>query len=102
LGVETFEFCSSVVDFELPVDTTFFLVCSFRPGSNFSLQLVKFADPPSGEALTCHAPQFALRNVEPTAMLWREHKVDPLQICSGNGWFKNVIEGTFGMRVQVV
>jgi hypothetical protein len=70
-GVETFEFCSSVVDFELPVDITLFLVCSFRPGSNFSLQIVKFANPPSGQALTCHATQFALRYVDPAAMHWR-------------------------------
>src|SRR5215213_4552840 len=70
-GVEAFEFMAGVVDFELPVDAALLGVGFLGPGADLRLQEVQLADAASRQALAREATEFALGDIEPTAVFGR-------------------------------
>ena len=73
-----------------------------RPDPDLGLQQRQLADAAITQALARQATQFAFGDVQPTAMLRRVAKVDPLDIRPRDLGRERRVERTFGMRVEVV
>jgi hypothetical protein len=87
---------------KLPVNSPLFLVCERGPGINLVLKFSQMTDAATGQTLPGHGTQFALSNIEPTAMLGRINKVDAFDIGPGDSWFKGGVKSSFGMGVEVI
>ena len=79
-GVERLQFFAGVFDFELPIDAALVVVGVFGPVTYFALQFPDRLKPAARDALSGHAAQFVLGDVEPTAVLGRVAKVEPFHI----------------------
>ena len=101
-GVEFFEFCASVFDGEVPIDTALLGVGFVRPGFDFSLQDFEFPDSATRKALACHAAQFAFSDVQPTAVFGSMNDVQSADIVTCLVYWKRFVERAFGMRIQIV
>src|SRR5438045_971284 len=97
LGVQQSQFGAGVVDFELPVYPALFGIRFVRPDPDFGLQYCQFADAAVTQALARQATQFAFGDVQPTAMLRRVAKVDPLDIGPRQLGRERRVECPFGM-----
>src|SRR5215213_1511939 len=82
LRVQPLQFCPGIVNFELPVHAALFGVGLVSPDPDLRLQQRQFADAPPGQALAREATQLAFGDVQPTAVLGRVAKVDPLDVGS--------------------
>src|SRR5882724_7042357 len=80
LRVQPLQFCSGVVDLELPVHAALFGVGLVGPDPDLRLQQRQFTDAASVQALACEATQLAFSDVQPTAVFGRMAKVDPPDI----------------------
>src|SRR5271156_3178132 len=78
--VQSLQFCPGVVDFELPVHSALFGIRFICPDPDLGLQQRQLADTAVAQALACQATQFTFGDVQPTAVLRRVAKVDPLDI----------------------
>jgi hypothetical protein len=67
-GVEGLEFCTSIVDFELPIYTPLFGIALCLPGRGFRLQCGDVTKTAIFQALLCQAAQFVFGDVEPAAV----------------------------------
>ena len=101
-GVQSLQFRSGIVDFELPVNSSLFGVRLVGLDFDFALQAGQFADSTDAQTLTGQATEFAFGNVQPTAVLGRVTKVNPLHIRTRDFWREFLLERPFCVRVEIV
>jgi len=102
IRVKSFQFDSGFVDGELPVDTPLFLVHVSGPDGDFRLQGRQVADAAVLQALAGQATQFTFGDVQPASMFGGVNELNPAHIFMGLRGGKRFVEGSFGVRVQVV
>src|SRR6266852_7454882 len=67
-GVEGFEFCTGIVDFEFPVHAALFGIAVCLPGRGFRLQCGDVTKAEILQTLPCQATQFVFGDVEPASV----------------------------------
>ncbi len=72
-----------MIDLKVPIDSPLLFIGGCRPSVNFGLEFSQGFDAAACETLPGDGAQFALSNIEPTAMLGRINKVDAFDIGSG-------------------
>src|SRR6266436_7971458 len=101
-GVQSLQFRSGVVDFELPVDAALLSVGLVGPDPNLGLEQRQFADASVGQTLTAQTTELACSDVQPTAVLRRVTERNPLDIGPRSLGGERFVERPFGMRVKVI
>ena len=101
-GVEAFQFLTSIVNLELPIDPSLLGVRFVGPDADLGLQNRKLSDPATPQALARQATQFALGHVQPTPVLRRVHESQPPHVGSRCLRIKCFVERSDRVRVQVV
>ena len=79
MRVQSLQFCSSVVDFELPIDRALFGVGLVGPDSDLGLKQRQFADAAARQTLAVETTEFAFGDVQPTAVFGGVVKLDLVQ-----------------------
>ena len=101
LRVQRDQSCACVFDGELPLDPSLALVCGCGPRLGFFSQKHDVPDAAPFEALSCHAAQFVLCDVQPTAMLGRAVKLKALDKRPGLPGREGVVKGALRVGVEV-
>ena len=84
-------------DGELPFDPSLVLVCGRSPGCDFFAQKLDVLGATPLEALSCHATQLVLCDVQPTAMFGRVVKLKTLDKRPGLFGREGFIKGSLRM-----
>src|SRR2546428_482081 len=101
-GVQSLQFRSGVVDFELPVDAALLSVGLVGPDPDLGLEQRQFADASVGQTLSAQTTELAFSDVQPTAVLRRVTELNPLDIGPRALGWERFVERPFGMRGKVI
>ena len=102
LGVEPFQFLTSVADLELPVDTTLFGVGFFGPEADLGLEMCQLTNAAPTETLARHTTEFTFRDVQPTAVFRRVAECEATQVGARTTRLEGFVKGPFRVGVEVV
>src|SRR5215813_7842315 len=101
-GVKPPQFHAGVFDTELPVDAALLGIGFLRPGCDFGLPFGQVPAAAIAQTLARQAAQCAFGDMQPTSVLRRGAEVEAFDVCSRPLRCKRFIEGSLGVRVEVV
>src|SRR6266852_8597897 len=101
-GVEGFEFCTGIVDFELPVHAALFGIAVCLPGRGFRLQCGDVTKAAILQTLPCQATQFVFGDVEPASVFGCVTERDSPHQFASFLWSKRFVECSHRVSVQGV
>ena len=101
-GVESFQFLTSGVDLELPIDAALRSVGFFGPDVDLGLEMVQLANAAATETLARHTTEFTFGDVQPTAVFRRVAELDATPVSARTIRLESFIKGPLDVGVQVV
>src|SRR5262245_53752464 len=101
-GVQSLQFRSGVVDFELPVDAALLGVSLVGPDPDLGLKQRQCAEASVGQTWTAQTTSLAFSDMQPTAVLRRVTARNPLHIGPRSLGWERFVARPLGRRVEVI